>query len=202
MGPLRPLLYIQLGWLWILFMNFFAAEGWEEESISGLDLHSLSFTNKNWCGESWHWFNTWWITAHCSLVRCIRARLLGPSSLQCLVTFICGCAIINLSSPENYYFSSKVALPKVRSCKHDSLLSLHFFFNSVCLANLLFTANHTCNELFWTEDANQTTEIRIHDSGEQIRNEILRNTTAEFLRNGKPKVDKLVGGKWTNWWGS
>ena len=129
---------------------------------------------------------------HCSLVRCIHARLLGPSSLQCLVTFICGCAIINLSSPENYYFSSKVALPKVRSCKHDSLLSLHFFFNSDCPSNLLFTANHTFNELFWTEDDNQDTEIRFHDSGEQIRNEILRNTTAE-----------MESQKWTNWgWGS
>ena len=125
-------------------------------------------------------------------MRCIYARLLGPSSLQCLVTFICGCAIINLSSPENYYFSSKVALPKVRSCKHDSLLSLHFFFNSDCPSNLLFTANHTFNELFWTEDDNQNTEIRIHDSGEQIRNEILRNTTAE-----------MESQKWTNWgWGS
>ena len=164
-----------------------AAEGWEEESISGLDLHSLSFTNKNLCSENWHWFNTWWITAHCSLVRCIHARLLGPSSLQCLATFICGCAIINLSSPENYFFPSKVALPKVRSCKHDFLLSLHF-----CLSNLFFTANHTCNELFWTEDDNQNTEIRIHDSREQIRNEILRNTTAE-----------MESQKWTNWgWGS
>ena len=87
-----------------------AAEGWEEESISGLDLHSLSFTNKNWCGENWHWFNTWWITAHCSLVRCIHARLLGPSSLQCPVTFICGCAIINLSSPLILSLSSPLIL--------------------------------------------------------------------------------------------
>ena len=31
---------------------------------------------------------------------------------------ICGCAIINLSSPENYFFPSKVALPKVRSLFH------------------------------------------------------------------------------------
>ena len=124
-------------------------------------------------------------------MRCIHAILLGPSCLQCLVTFICGCAIIK-SSPEFSFLFSKVALPKVRSCKHDYLLSLHFFFNSVCLANLLFTANHTRNELFWTEDANQTTEIRIHDSGEQIRNEILRNTTAE-----------MESQKWTNWgWGS
>ena len=94
--------------------------------------------------------------------------------------------------PENYFFPSKIALPKVRSCKHDSLLSLHFFFNSDCPSNLLFTANHTFNELFWTEDDNQNTEIRIHDSGEQIRNEILRNTTAE-----------MESQKWTNWgWGS
>ena len=52
---------------------------------------------------------------------------------------------------------------------------------------LFFTANHTCNELFWTEDDNQNTEIRIHDSREQIRNEILKNTTAEMERQ-----------KWTN----
>ena len=128
----------------------------------------------------------------CEMYNCTHARFLGPSSLQCPVTFICGCAIINLSSPENYFSFSKAALPKVRSCKHDSLLSLHFFFNSDCPSNLLFTANHTFNELFWTEDDNQNTEIRIHDSGEQIRNEILRNTTAE-----------MESQKWTNWgWGS
>ena len=124
-------------------------------------------------------------------MRCTHARLLGPSSLQCPVTFICGCAIINSSScPENYYFPSIVALPKIHSCKHDSLLSLHFFFNSDCPSNLLFTANHTFNELFWTEDDNQNTEIRVHDSRKQIRNEILRNTTAEMEIQ-----------KWTNWGG-
>ena len=57
---------------------------------------------------------------------------------------------------------------------------------------VFFTANPICNELFWIEDDSQNTEIRIHDSGEQIRNEILRNTTAE-----------MESRKWTNWgWGS
>ena len=63
-------------------------------------------------------------------------------------------------------------------------------YNSVCLSNLHFTANHTCDELFWTEDDNQNTEIRVHDSRKQIRNEILRNTTAEMDNQ-----------KWTNWGG-
>ena len=94
---------------WALPYCLCAAEGREEESISGLDLHSQTkiYAVKIGIGLTLD------ESLHCSLVRCIHA-----SSLQCLATFICGCAIINLSSPENYFFPSKVALPKVRSLFH------------------------------------------------------------------------------------
>ena len=73
---------------------------------------------------------------HCSLVRCIHARLLGPSSLQCLVTFICGCAIINLSSPEIFF--SPPRSPSPRFVHVNMIPCYHSTSSSTVIALLIY----------------------------------------------------------------